>query len=37
MNKELKQTIASVGVLGLCYLAGYAIGYVGFNLVKKIK
>ena len=37
MNKEMKQAIASVGVLGLCYLAGYAIGYVGFNLVKKIK
>lgn len=37
MNKELKQTIASVGVLALCYAAGYAIGYVGFNLAKKIK
>lgn len=37
MNKEMKQIIAGAGVLGLCYLAGYAIGYVGFNLVKKIK
>ena len=37
MNKQVKQLVASVGVLGLCYLAGYAIGYVGFNLVKKIK
>lgn len=37
MNKEMKQLVASVGVLGLCYAAGYAIGYFGFNLVKKIK
>nr|DAV06283.1 MAG TPA: hypothetical protein [Caudoviricetes sp.] len=37
MNKEVKQIIAGAGVLGLCYLAGYAIGYVSFNLVKKIK
>lgn len=37
MKKETKQLVAGVGVFGLCYLAGYAIGYVGFNLVKKIK
>ena len=37
MNKQLKQAIASVGVLGLCYLAGYAIGYIGYDLIKKIK
>ena len=37
MNKQAKQLVASVGVLTLCYAAGYAIGYVGFNLVKKIK
>lgn len=37
MNKQTKQLVASVGVLGLCYLAGYAIGYIGYDFVKKIK
>lgn len=37
MNKQLKQTIASIGVLGLCYAVGYAIGYIGYDLIKKIK
>lgn len=37
MSKELKQGFAAVGVLALCYAAGYAIGYFGFNLIKKIK
>lgn len=37
MNKQLKQAIASVGILGLCYAAGYVIGYIGYDFVKKIK
>lgn len=37
MNKQAKQLVAGAGVLALCYAAGYAIGYIGFNLVKKIK
>ena len=37
MNKEMKQIIAGAGVLGLCYLAGYAIGYIGYDLIKRIK
>ena len=37
MNKQAKQLVASGGVLGLYYLAGYAIGYIGYDLIKKIK
>lgn len=37
MNKQAKQLVASVGVLALCYAAGYAIGYIGYDLIKKIK
>ena len=37
MKKEMKQLVASVSVLGLCYAAGYAIGYIGYDWIKKIK
>lgn len=37
MNKQTKQLVATAGILGLSYAAGYAIGYIGYDLIKKIK